>query len=148
MKYSKASGGFYHPSIHYSEIPDDAIDVDASTYMRAINICSDEYIDIVDGKLVIEKIEQPESFLKEIKKAELKIKLEIITVDVDGYVFNADKNSRDLMAQAVSVAQYAGRTSAYWKLADNNWAEVTLEQLQQAITLGLQKHGDLLVQYS
>ena len=56
-----------------------------------------------------------------------------IKVTVDGMVFDGDEASQTRMARAITASQPEEKTN--WVLADNTIAEVTREQLQQALKL-------------
>jgi hypothetical protein len=91
------------------------------------------------------------------KKAIYKQALKTVRVEVDHteedgsiskLVFDADKESRDLMSQAIEASSTLNVDQANWKMADNTWKLVNLADLKNAIAQGIKKHGDILRQYS
>ena len=66
-----------------------------------------------------------------------------IKVTVDGMTFDGDEGSQTRMTRAVAVAKDGEKTA--WVLADNTIAEVTKEQLQQALRLAGQEQTKLWV---
>lgn len=110
----------------------------------------------MNGVVVIELEQRDQSdidaenavFEKQAKKAARNAELQSITVTVDGLVFDAGKESRDLMSQAVDAATTLGIAVHQWKMADNSWKSVTLDQLKKAQALGLQRHAEILAKYS
>ena len=66
-----------------------------------------------------------------------------IQVTVDGMVFDGDETSQSRMARALEVANITGMQSTVWVLADNTVAEVTVAQMQQALSKAMLKMGEL-----
>lgn len=60
-------------------------------------------------------------------------KVEAITVEVDGMVFDGNEPAQSRMTRAIAAAETAGMTETVWVLADNTVATVTKAQLQQAL---------------
>lgn len=60
-------------------------------------------------------------------------KVEAITIEVDGMVFDGNEPAQSRMTRAITAAETAGLESTAWVLADNTVAEVTKAQLQQAL---------------
>lgn len=60
-------------------------------------------------------------------------KVEAITVEVDGMVFDGNEAAQSRMTRAIAAAETAGMTETVWVLADNTVATVTKAQLQQAL---------------
>lgn len=96
------------------------------------------YIERRDGKYVIVEIPPPSP--EEIAEAEMKKAKEQraeyvskIIVTVDDLPFDGDETSQDRMARSC-VALNEGET-VQWVLADNTIAQVTKEQLRQALRL-------------
>lgn len=59
----------------------------------------------------------------------------IIVTTSTGNVFDGDELSQDRMLRALQISSITGQTTTYWKLADNNIVEVTLSELEEALTL-------------
>lgn len=70
--------------------------------------------------------------------------LDAITVEVNGKVFDGNDKARLSMLSAIQSVSVLGVTSANWKLADNTWAEVTVDELKSALALSIQKVGEIL----
>ena len=69
-----------------------------------------------------------------------------ITVEVDGMVFDGDETAQDRMARAITMFQASNLPDDYttaWVLADNTVAQVTVNQLAQALLLAGQKQTEL-----
>lgn len=66
-----------------------------------------------------------------------------IKVDVDGMIFDGDETSQSRMARALEVASITGMQSTVWVLADNTVAEVTVAQMQQALSKAMLEMGEL-----
>lgn len=65
-----------------------------------------------------------------------------ITVEVDGMTFDGDEAAQSRMARAITAAD-TGLEKTAWVLADNTIAEVTKEQLQQALTKAMLAMSEL-----
>ena len=78
-------------------------------------------------------------------------RLASITVDVgaegDKLTFDANERSRNLISQAVNASETLGMSTTSWKMADNTWKEVTLNQLREASAVGLVRHGEIMGEY-
>lgn len=103
--------------------------------------------------LTTEELAENAILERQSKKAARQVELDAITVSVDDgkggeLVFQAGKESRDLMSQAVDAAVTLGVAVHKWKMADNTWQTVTLDQLKKARALGLQRHAEILAKYS
>lgn len=66
-----------------------------------------------------------------------------IKVEVDGMTFDGDETSQSRMARALEVASITGMESTVWVLADNTVAEVTVAQMQQALSKAMLEMGEL-----
>lgn len=114
--------------------------VSKSDYTQAAIWCNanSHFIEEVNGEFFIREIPAPTQ--DEIAAAELeKAKAERadfvskIIVTVDEFQFDGDETSQDRMARSI-VALNDGET-VQWVLADNSVAQVTKEQLRQALRL-------------
>jgi hypothetical protein len=114
--------------------------VSKSDYTQAAIWCNENshFIEEVNGEFFIREIPAPTQ--DEIAAAELeKAKAERadfvskIIVTVDELQFDGDETSQDRMARSI-VALNDGET-VQWVLADNSVAQVTKEQLRQALRL-------------
>jgi hypothetical protein len=81
------------------------------------------------------KFSEEEIAAKELEKAKVERAESVskIIVEVDGMKFDGDETSQDRMARSI-VALNDGET-VQWVLADNTIAQVTKEQLRQALRL-------------
>lgn len=66
-----------------------------------------------------------------------------IQVTVDGMIFDGDEISQSRMARALEVASITGMQSTVWVLADNTVAEVTVAQMQKALSKAMLEMGEL-----
>ena len=82
---------------------------------------------------------------KRLAKEAKALALDIIVVEVNGKVFDGDEKSRVNMLSALQAAQVTGMESAHWKLADNTVAEVTVDELKEALTKSIQAVGNIIV---
>lgn len=81
-------------------------------------------------------------------KAERSDAVSRITVEVDGMIFDGDEKSQDRMSRAITMFTSSGLpadTTTAWVLADNTVAQVTIDQLTQALLLAGQKQSELWV---
>lgn len=90
-----------------------------------------EYVEAPDPEPTPEEIEAKQ--LEEAKRLRA-AKVEAITVEVDGMVFDGNEPAQSRMTRAITAAETAGLESTVWVLADNTVAEVTKAQLQQALS--------------
>jgi hypothetical protein len=60
-------------------------------------------------------------------------KVDQITVEVDGMVFDGDEVSQGRMARAIIALETVGRINTPWVLSNNIATEVTPQQLRQAL---------------
>ena len=82
-------------------------------------------------------------------KAERSDAVSRITVEVDGMIFDGDEKSQDRMSRAITMFTSSGLpadTTTAWVLADNTVAQVTIDQLTQALLLAGQKQTELWTQ--
>lgn len=71
--------------------------------------------------------------------------VDAITVTVNGKVFDGDEISQGRMARALRVADITGQATCTWVLHDNTAAEVTREDLAQALSLAMVAQGQVWV---
>lgn len=84
----------------------------------------------------------PEELLEQAKHERAK-QVAAIKVEVDGMTFDGDETSQSRMARALEVASITGMQSTIWVLADNTVAEVTVAQMQQALSKAMLEMGEL-----
>lgn len=92
-----------------------------------------------------QKIQQSEQMeVQRNFRAEQKEQLSQMTVTVSsGKSFNADSTARINMISAVIATEFRERTEINWKLADNSVVSVTLYELKEAVTLALERFGEI-----
>ena len=66
-----------------------------------------------------------------------------IKVTVNGNVFDGDEVAQGRMARAVAAAEISGVGSYQWKLANDSFSEVTIEELNQALELAFRTQSEL-----
>jgi hypothetical protein len=74
-------------------------------------------------------------------KAEIELQLANLTVEVNGNVFDADKEARQNMADAILASSTLGATETVWRLADNTEQTVTLDELKQAHATAISEYA-------
>lgn len=80
---------------------------------------------------------------REARKAIRSKKVGNIVVTVDGMAFDGDEASQQRMALRAQRMRANGQSTVRWVLADNTKADVTVEQLEQALDLALQAQSKL-----
>lgn len=60
-------------------------------------------------------------------------KVNSIVVEVAGKLFDGDEDAQNRINRAITALTVAGVLSTPWKLADNSWTEVTVEQLAEVL---------------
>ena len=76
-------------------------------------------------------------------KRERKEAVAAIKVEVDGMTFDGDEVAQSRMARAITAADAAGMDSTAWVLANNEVANVTKAQLQQALSKAMLAMAEL-----
>lgn len=87
--------------------------------------------------------EPTEEELLEQAKEERAKQVAAIKVTVGDKVFDGDEISQSRMARALEVATITGMQSTVWVLADNTVAEVTVDEMKQALSQAMLKMGEL-----
>lgn len=101
-----------------------------------------EYLKLVDNKLLVLVDEvQYNNKLKELKQA---AKSALTVTTQSGKVFDGNESARNNMLSAIQAGSFLNQESSYWKLADNTVVEVAIEELQEALTLSIQKCGSIV----
>ena len=65
-----------------------------------------------------------------------------IKVTVNGKTFDGDEVAQGRMARAVAAAEISGVSSYQWKLANDAFFEVTIEELKQALELAFRTQSE------
>jgi hypothetical protein len=77
-------------------------------------------------------------------KAVRAAKMESLTVTTSsGKVFDADEVSQTRMTRALQTSGFAGQTQTPWVLADNSVANVTADEMREALALAMQAQAAL-----
>jgi|FLOH01.1.fsa_nt_gi hypothetical protein len=84
--------------------------------------------------------------ISDTKKAIKKFKIENLTVTTTaGNVFDADDSGRASMNEAIAAAAILGLTENNWKMADNTIKLIQLADLKEALALGIQAKGNIIL---
>jgi hypothetical protein len=81
---------------------------------------------------------------KRLAKETKVVALDTIIVEVNGKVFDGNDKARLNILSAIQASQVVNMESTYWKLADNTVAEVTVEELKEALVLSIQRTGEIV----
>lgn len=99
---------------------------------------------VADVPKVIPEPPSPEE-IAQIEASERFVKLNSITVTTaSGKRFDGNEIARGDMLSAISIAGFTGQASTNWKLADNSFANVSLDELKEALTLALAEKGRIV----
>lgn len=71
--------------------------------------------------------------------------LELLTIEVDGYVFQCDSKSKSRIADAILAAQTDEKTEIQWRLADNSIELVSVETLKKVHSHAVQQLSDVVL---
>ena len=107
------------------------VEVSDEVYKLAYNSRLNKQIQYENGAITLIDIVVP-------KTREQKV-AEIIVTTSTGKVFDGDEKSQDRMLRAIAIANISGQTTTEWKVADNSVQTITLEELQEALTLAGQE---------
>lgn len=78
-------------------------------------------------------------------KNEKLLALNSITVTTSsGKVFDGNDLARINMLSTITAANFIGQTTANWKLADNTIELVTLDELNEALALSIQRYSEIV----
>jgi hypothetical protein len=82
------------------------------------------------------------------KKAERTETLHTSTVEIaSGKVFDSDEPAQTRMHRAIQVLELTGELTTMWKLADNTFAEVTLDEIKEAFVLAAKQQSDIWLNF-
>lgn len=128
---------------------------DKKDYAETARWCNENGAKIEEKEDFYEVVAIPEKTQSELAEEEMRkaksLRAEAvskITVEVDGLVFDGDETSQDRMTRAITMFTSSGLpadTTTAWVLADNTVAQVTIDQLTQALLLAGQKQTELWV---
>lgn len=76
-------------------------------------------------------------------KAELLASITVTTQS--GKTFDGNETARNNMLSAIFSADLIGQTESDWKLADNTVANITLDELKEALALSIQRVGEIVL---
>lgn len=80
-----------------------------------------------------------------LKQAKLEALAKITVTTQSGKVFDGRDIDQQRMVSAILSADVVGITETQWKLADNTVTIVSLSELKEALTLGIQAVGSIIV---
>ena len=84
--------------------------------------------------------------ISDASKAIKNFKLENLTVTTTaGNTFDADDSGRASMNEAIVAAATLGLTESNWKMADNTIKMIQLAELKEALALGIQAKGAIIL---
>ena len=69
---------------------------------------------------------------------------ELVITTTEGNVFDADDTARSDMQSAITAADTLGLTEHNWKLANNTWKIIGIDELKEASALAIQAKGAIL----
>ena len=135
-KYSPSNGGIY-PTNAYKKFPQDAVDIPDDLYLK---FQSGEISGITLSNNIFVATEfKPSTPSKESL-------LSSITVTTQsGNTFDGNETARNNMLSAIMAADIIGQTESQWKLADNTVETITLTELKEALTLSIQRVGEIVL---
>lgn len=122
--------------------------IDKVNYTKAALWCNSNkhYISKVDDEYVIisEDVKTEEEIIerefnrdKEIRT----IEMSSLTVEVDGYVLQADEESQNRMVRAILVLQK--KETIQWVTANNEFVMISKEQLEQALRKAVEAQTEI-----
>lgn len=82
--------------------------------------------------------------IAEAKQAKLKALSEITVTTSLGNTFDGDDVARESMLSAIQAGTFLGLTEHNWKLADNSWKLITMDELKEAHAKAIQAKGVIL----
>lgn len=111
----------------------------------------DQTCHFIDGQWVLNDIPaapvvppSPEELLL-MEARQKSLELNSITVTTaSGKTLDGNETARGDMVSAITIAGFTGQTSTEWKLADNSVANVTLDELKEALALALAEKGRIV----
>lgn len=137
--------------VQSNERPDRIQVIGNKTYLN-LDIKDVSYEDDSGNEIVMFEYEQftfPNPVSNDVVvKAEKDYLLESILVTTSaGNTFNGEDKSQGRMTSAILASKVLGKTSEEWKLADGTIKEVTLEELEEALTLSIQEVGRIVKEH-
>lgn len=82
-------------------------------------------------------------FYNSVRKTELLNTIVVTTTN--GNTFDADDAGRASMNEAITASAILGITESMWKLADNTIKLIQLDELKEALALGIQAKGAIVL---
>lgn len=81
-------------------------------------------------------------------KAKRQSEVNNIVIEVDGLLFDGDETSQTRMDRAARTMEKQGQKTQPWKMSNNEFHDVTADQLTRAILAAGQKQTELWVKYA
>jgi hypothetical protein len=100
-------------------------------------------VDMTDD-MVDTKINEYPEYAKYIK-ANKEANLNVIVVEVNSKLFDGNEKARLNILSALQASTFTGIATTQWRLADNTVAEVTVAELQEALTKAIQAVGTVVL---
>lgn len=104
---------------------------------------------VLDTAQITEKVETYPVILNKIaeitKNDKLKALSELKVTTTAGNIFDADDQSRSNIVEALKAAEILSLTEYQWKLSDNSIVLVDIQELEEALALGIQAKGDIIL---
>ena len=130
------NGNFLGVFVDGAEPPKGAIEVD----IQPENALTQVY----QNGAWVDKPKSPEQLIAEAKAQKAEALANITVTTSSDKVFDGDETARADMASALTLAQLTNQASTQWKLANNQWAEVTIAELTEALHLSLLEKGRII----
>jgi hypothetical protein len=67
----------------------------------------------------------------------------IVVTTQSGKTFDGNETARSNMLCAITVAGFVNQTSTNWRLADNTVAQVTFDEVREALALSITRAGEI-----
>ena len=90
---------------------------------------------------------------EEVKAAEARAQAkeqELATITVttqSGKTFDGDELAQNRMSRAIQLSEIIGQKTIEWKLADNTLAEVSVDELKEAMLLAMKRTAEIVARY-
>ena len=106
-------------------------------------LVQDDWVLLTDEELYAE-LNPPkteEQLQAELKQAKELAKKSLVVTIQSGKTFDGNEPARNNMLSALTASKIMNTESTYWKLADNTTAEVTVEEIEEALALSIVECG-------
>lgn len=142
--FSRKANGFFDTNINKS-MPDDVVKITKERHSELLSLQSSSRVISGDDDgfpIIIDHIKTNEEIILE-KEAKIKQRIISLTVTTgSGNKFKADEISQYRMAKTIICLDSGGATP--WKLLNNNWGNISKEELKEALKLAVQAQTIIL----